>query len=120
MSSEQAFNHSWLEHAGRKSNPHRASVQLQTLANFHKLSEFQRVSRYALAKQLDEKNLHQIHKGFCEIDTNHDGTISLAEFKSAWKKFNADLALDEQSIEHVFNDADIDHDHEINYTEFIA
>lgn len=120
MSSEEAFNHSWLEHAGRKSNPHRASVQLQTLSNFHKLSEFQRVSRYALAKQLDEKNLHQIHKGFCEIDTNHDGTISLAEFKSAWKKFNADLALDEQSIEHVFNDADIDHDHEINYTEFIA
>lgn len=118
MSASEAFDHRWLNNAGRKSHPERASVALGNLQKFQSSNLFTRVCRTALAKQLDEDNIHKIHTAFCEMDKNHDGTLSLSEFKSAWRKFRTEL--DDKDIEDIFNSTDENHDHEIDYTEFIA
>lgn len=58
----------------------------------------------------------KLRNAFRALDTDNSGTLKISEIKNAFK----DLMLTEEQISQVFNEIDLNHDGEINYTEFMT
>jgi len=71
----------------------------------------------SVARQLDHKHLDDVHQVFRDMDTNHDGVLSLAELKAGFGKLGLSS---EAEVEELFAGLDLDHSGSIDYTEFVA
>ena len=89
LSAHEVLEHPWLQ----KTAPHlklesSALKHIAALETFHKQNFFRHLAAGVLAKQLDEGDLHDLHKAFCEIDQDENGVVTFTEFKDVLKDFN--------------------------------
>lgn len=96
-----------------------AFEHVHALEAFHRTSTCQHLCAVALARQLDETSLHELHRTFCAIDENGDGVISLAELVKSCNKLNL-TGSELSDFAQIFSSADLDCSGSIEYTEFIA
>ena len=75
-----------------------------------------------LAYTLDKGSLVMMRDLFLNIDLNHEGTITLSEFRTALRKCEPDdkNGLTEDLISEIFNGVDQDNSGRIHYAEFLA
>lgn len=72
-----------------------------------------------LVKSIDDPtklDFEMLQNAFRELDTKSTGTLSLSEVKSALQS----IKLSPGEIEAIFKNIDLNHDGEINYSEFLA
>ncbi|CAL1127662.1 unnamed protein product, partial [Cladocopium goreaui] len=126
LSAKELLEHPWLQ----RSAPHQqleatALKHLKALESFHQQNFFRHLAAGGLAKQLDEGDLHELHRAFCEIDQDENGVVTFAEFKNVLRDFNLnssshpDLDGSGKAAE-IFRSVDLDGRGVIDYTEFVA
>lgn len=126
LSAKELLEHPWLQ----RSAPHQqleatALKHLKALESFHQQNFFRHLAAGVLAKQLDEGDLHELHRAFCEIDQDENGVVTFAEFKNVLRDFNLnssshpDLDGSGKAAE-IFRSVDLDGRGVIDYTEFVA
>lgn len=114
------LQHPWLRHAAPKMD---AAISRQVLFNmrqFSKASQFFSLCVASVARQLDHRNLTDVHKVFCEMDTNGDGVLELHEVKAGFEKIYGKNSEIVQDVEVMFARLDLDGSGTIDYTEFCA
>jgi len=118
LNSGDAIVHKWLsrENRGELADQHPFVKEVvQNLVQYRDHSLFMQLCVTAVACQLDHADLKDIHKVFCELDKNGDGTLSLDEVGKAWKEtFGVDI--DQET----FAALDLNGSGAIDYTEFCA
>ncbi|OLP92203.1 Calcium-dependent protein kinase 12 [Symbiodinium microadriaticum] len=62
-----------------------ALQQIGGLQTFHNQNVFRHLAAGVLAKQMDEGDLHELHKSFCAMDKDENGVVTFAEFKEVLK-----------------------------------
>lgn len=72
----------------------------------------------AIASQLSGKEIEKLGALFRQIDTNCDGFISTNELKEALDKQKEKVPMED--LEKLLHFVDTDHNHQINYSEFVA
>lgn len=68
-------------------------------------------------KEKEETEEERIIRAFKVFDTDNSGTISLDEFEVALCKLG-DSKITKKEARRIFNDVDVDHNGELDYTEF--
>ena len=58
----------------------------------------------------------KLREAFHVLDKDNSGTLEISEIKEAF----SDMNIPEKELEQIFNNIDLNHDGEINYTEFLA
>jgi len=132
MTIEQAVNHPWLREAQQKraagkagskktgsSSANTAGV-LGNLTRFTKTSTFGKMCITAVARQLDHKALKNIHIVFRELDVNGDGTLSIEEVTTGFKKMFGEDSQEYKDVREMYEGMDLDGSDAIDYTEFCA
>ena len=66
-----------------------------------------------LTKEIDFKSLRD---AFRALDKNNTGLLTLNEIKEAFKDAN----VTQEDLDMIFSNIDLNHDGEINYSEFLA
>jgi len=119
---DQVIAHPWL--VNRMTDPtHEAENTVQILKNlrqFGTVSTFTRMCITAVAKQLDHKNLRDIHQVFRDMDTEGDGVLSLDEVSNGFKKIFGEDSVEYKQVGTMFESLDLDGSGNIDYTEFCA
>jgi Ca2+-binding EF-hand superfamily protein len=73
-----------------------------------------------MVNQLDEEVLKRNKATFQAIDVDHSGWISIDELKSAFKTIHTSGSFTDESVENIMRNVDLDHNGEINYSEFLS
>ncbi|CAE7208437.1 CPK1, partial [Symbiodinium sp. CCMP2456] len=127
LSASQILQHPWLQKAAPHLKMEAAALQqIGGLETFHNQNVFRHLSAGVLAKQMDEGDLHELHKAFCAMDKDENGVVTFAEFKEVLKEFNLnssshpELQLGAGKISEIFHSVDLDGRGVIDYTEFVA
>lgn len=112
--------HPWMRNCAQKMD---ASISRQVLFNMRQFShtpQFFSLCVASVARQLDHRNLHDVHKVFSDMDLNGDGVLELHEVKAGFEKIygkNSEIIKD---VEAMFARLDLDGSGSIDYTEFCA
>ncbi|CAE7339366.1 CPK3 [Symbiodinium sp. CCMP2592] len=127
LSASQILQHPWLQKAAPHLKMEAAALQqIGGLETFHNQNVFRHLAAGVLAKQMDEGDLHELHKAFCAMDKDENGVVTFAEFKEVLKEFNLnssshpELQLGAGKISEIFHSVDLDGRGVIDYTEFVA
>ena len=117
------MKHEWIlncEDHGAKTVVVREGVQtLSSMQKFAKKTDFQKTMMSLMINLMGKKHeIRKLTKLFQLIDTNHDGSISLREFKSAHKQLN--VFFPDSNFEEVFKSIDLNQDGVIDMDEFIT
>jgi len=89
------------------------------MKNYSNLNKFKKTILLLLAKRLKEEEIKDLKDIFNSIDTNHDGSINLDEFRQAFKQ-NKSLYQKDFDVDQLFKTIDINQSGYIDYSEFIA
>ena len=116
FSAEKVLNHPWFN----KTSPYTKHEISDTsiineLKNYKNTNDFKSFVLICLAKRLNDSEIKELRKIFCEMDINKDGTLTPQEVKMSLKKF-----MEENEIEKIFHEIDINNSNKIEYTEFIS
>ncbi|CAJ1355415.1 unnamed protein product [Effrenium voratum] len=121
LSAHQVLEHPWLASTAPHLQVDAAALkQIDALEAFHQQNLFRHLAAGVLAKQLDETDLHDLHKAFCEIDADENGVVSFAEFKEVLKDHLERPELEASKVADIFRSVDLDGKGVIDYTEFVA
>ncbi|CAK8998987.1 unnamed protein product [Durusdinium trenchii] len=127
LSAKEVLEHPWLQKAAPHIKLEAAALKhIGALETFHKQNFFRHLAAGVLAKQLDEGDLHELHKAFCEIDQDENGVVTFSEFKDVLRDFNLndqshpELQLGSGKVAEIFHSVDLDGRGVIDYTEFVA
>mmetsp|Transcript_67927 Transcript_67927/g.106887 ORF Transcript_67927/g.106887 Transcript_67927/m.106887 type:complete len:553 (+) Transcript_67927:105-1763(+) len=118
LTAPQALEHPWLasQQVGYGSESV-DSVVLHDMCAFAQESKFRRACMLAMAWSLTNEERKKVRQAFLQIDTSHNGTISLGDFK---KVVEDHFHLTSEHIEKCFEMLDVAHKGEIQYSEFLA
>jgi len=127
LSAHAVLDHPWLQ----KTAPHQkleatALKHISALETFHNQNFLRHLAAGVLAKQLDESDLHELHRAFCEMDQDENGVVTFSEFKDVLRDFNVNgtshpnLELGSTKVAEIFHSVDLDGKGVIDYTEFVA
>mmetsp|Transcript_74472 Transcript_74472/g.206837 ORF Transcript_74472/g.206837 Transcript_74472/m.206837 type:complete len:566 (-) Transcript_74472:157-1854(-) len=121
MSIDAAWAHPWLVRTAAKSSDVNLMAEvLQNMKKFSGSSAFFSVCVASVARQLDHRALRDVHKVFCEMDTNGDGVLELQEVKAGFEKIYGADSSHANEVEEMFRKLDLDGSGSIDYTEFCA
>jgi calcium-dependent protein kinase len=93
---------------------------LQNLRHYSGATTFERLCITAVARQLDHKNLTEVHHVFRDMDSNGDGVLSLKEVQSGFARIFGNSSPEVKQLQDVFEKMDLDGSNTIDYTEFCA
>merc|ERR1719440_773489 len=118
MNCSDACAHEWLKNAPNelKADGETSAAVMNSLKAFAGQSTFTRLCITAVARQLDHKQLKDIHQVFAELDKDGNGVLSVSEVRDGMSK----LGGDSTDVEKLFATMDIDGSKQIDYTEFCA
>jgi len=112
--------HPWLRNKRLGMDAAIGSAVLSNVRNFSNSSQFFSFCVALVARQLDHRSLRDVHRVFCEMDTNGDGVLELQEVKEGFERiFGAD-SEQVRGVEEMFTRLDLDGSGTIDYTEFCA
>lgn len=119
MNADQALKHTWI--AKRvdmaTSGDHIDKTVGNALVKFAQASVFRRACMSVMAWSLTNDERAQVRQAFLEMDKNHNGSISIVEFKSVMEdKFH----ISDEDAQKAFEALDQNHEDEIHYTDFLA
>lgn len=77
----EVLAHPWLRNPCANMDSAVSREVLSNLRNFSNTSQFFSLCVASVARQLDHRSLRDVHKVFCEMDTNGDGVLELKEVK---------------------------------------
>lgn len=130
---EVALDHEWFEQRDSDDSPpltplsptksgrtllRKAKSSLTRACSFHKVERFQRAILRLVAHYLQEKELMLLKALFDTIDTDHKGSLSQAEIRSAVQK--AEMNINEADLVQAFIALDADGTGKVHYTEWLA
>mmetsp|Transcript_33124 Transcript_33124/g.52700 ORF Transcript_33124/g.52700 Transcript_33124/m.52700 type:complete len:567 (-) Transcript_33124:30-1730(-) len=118
MSAEQALKHKWLTSSFEAEVDAIDSKDIaSSMYEFAQASKFRRTCMLAMAWSLTNDERSKVRQAFLKMDQNKHGTITLGEFKTVIEE---NFHLSDERIEELFNAIDAAHNHEIQYSEFLA
>lgn len=120
MPLDKVLNHPWLRNPCSYMG---AGISRQVLANmrqFSNTSQFFSLCVASVARQLDHRSLRDVHRVFCDMDTNGDGVLELSEVKAGFEKIFGKGSKELDEVEEMFARLDLDGSGHIDYTEFCA
>jgi Ca2+-binding EF-hand superfamily protein len=117
LTAQRALNHPWISDLTRKSDISSSSAQqlMKSLSGFEKSSELKKLALQVIAHKTTTDEIMQMREVFHAIDVDHDGRITLKEFKNAHRG-----TCSAKEIEQLFKSIDVDESGSIDYTEFLA
>jgi calcium-dependent protein kinase len=97
------------------------SMAFRGMENYAGYGLMKKTVLIAMAKTMDKSTLSELKDLFISIDSDHTGTISMADFKEACTTYfqGRDFASDE-NVESVFRAIDTHHSGEVHYNVFLA
>jgi len=118
----QCVKHPWLTEAGnlKHVSTEDSAKILNNLKQFSNGSTFSRMCITAVARQLDHRQLKDIHKVFREMDVNSDGVLSYDEVYNGFSRIFGKDSPEVNSVKETFANLDLDGSQCIDYTEFCA
>jgi len=120
MPIDQAAAHPWLVTRQAQASTSETVEILKNLRHFGSISTFTRMCIAAVAKQLDHKQLKDIHLVFRQMDTSGDGVLTLDEVSAGFKKIFGEDSTEFKQVGDMFGSLDLDGSGAIDYTEFCA
>ena len=120
LSVEDALQHPFLKLKQVSSGDDGKPPSVETvsgLAKFLGMSKTKRLLLKAVAFSLSTSQIAQLREGFLAMDTDHNGTISLEELKSAMQKAGGHS---DANIQEIIASANFESGQELNYSEFCA
>lgn len=120
MQLNKALAHPWLDNPARTNDPKLNMEILSNLKQFSNTSQFFSLCVASVARQLDHRSLRDVHRVFCEMDTDGDGVLSLKEVYAGFEKIYGKGSEQLRDVEAMFNHLDLDGSGTIDYTEFCA
>lgn len=126
LTASGVLEHDWLKNRNPRTVSAASVSTLQTLKQFQGLSFFRSICIAAVARQLDYKQLEDIHRCFAELDKDGNGVLTVEEVKEAFAGQLSDSEYfsgafqkeDDKFIEEIFHSVDLDGSGTIDYTEF--
>jgi calcium-dependent protein kinase len=116
LTAQQALAHPFID-GSRHSETTLDSGILCSLRSYANSSHFRRACLSMMAWSLSREDRQELRVKFLELDSDKKGAISLSRFKMALKdKYH----VCDAEAEKLFAMIDIDNDHEICYSEFLA
>jgi len=116
----QVLKHRWLSSARSTMDSKVTQMVLRNMKEFSNTSQFFHLCVASVARQLDHRSLRDVHKVFCEMDTNGDGVLDLTEVKAGFEKLFGEDSAEAKQVEEMFMRLDLDGSGTIDYTEFCA
>jgi len=117
---EQALADSWIRLKAQR--PHAVpSMQpnlLQGLRNFQSENRLKKAALHVITKQISDEQTRGLRDIFLGLDTDSDGTLTVAELKTGLQQ--AGLAEAAPDIEQIVEGLDVDGSGVVDYTEFMA
>jgi len=118
LNAEQALEHPWVQKQHVSGRQEEMSSDIaDALVGFARESQFRRSVMQLMAWSLTAEERAEVRGAFLELDSSKTGIIKLSELKQV---LEAKFHVTEDEAAQVFNALDTNHDHEINYSEFLA
>mmetsp|Transcript_22351 Transcript_22351/g.76554 ORF Transcript_22351/g.76554 Transcript_22351/m.76554 type:complete len:601 (-) Transcript_22351:306-2108(-) len=117
---DKLLAHPWLKNPGQKMDPTIGRQVLSNLKQFSNTSQFFSLCVASVARQLDHRSLRDVHKIFCDMDTNGDGVLELKEVRAGFEKIFGKGSQELRDVDAMFARLDLDGSGTIDYTEFCA
>eukprot|EP01084_Bolivina_argentea_P141340 248372_1 len=89
----------------------------ESLLKYRKKNKFRTAISNLFTHYLDVDVKQEIAQHFNDMDTNHDGVLSLKEFECGLKKLNSDISSEQ--IETIFKNLDFNNDYSLSLNELI-
>jgi len=116
----EVLAHPWLKNPRGKMDAAVSKQVLSNLKQFSKTSQFFSLCVASVARQLDHQSLRDVHRLFCELDTNGDGVLELKEVRAGFENIFGKGSEQLKDVEAIFSRLDLDGSGTIDYTEFCA
>lgn len=117
-SAVEALTHPWVQEENHDANSsQKVAIDLSQLRSFGKMQQVQKAAMSCIATQLSGSQIEGLKKTFMSMDTNMDGTLSMAELEVGLKQTDLDLPKDMLETMKLL---DTDGSGAIDYTEFLA
>jgi len=120
LSLDSVLKHPWLRSAACSMDTMIGRQVLSNMKQFSNTSQFFSLCVASVARQLDHRSLRDVHRVFCEMDSNGDGVLELHEVKSGFEKIFGKGSEQVRDVERMFERLDLDGSGTIDYTEFCA
>lgn len=117
-SARAAMDHPWLQMTDSDTHTARNTQVLTQLRRQSSMSALHQSSMLAIVFSLPHIKTSELRAMFQEFDTDHSGALSREEFHEAMKRMSVNLPTED--IDHLFDAIDVDNDHQISFTEFLA
>ena len=112
---EQTLAHPWIS-SNESVSDAPLEINLESLQDFTNGNRLRKVVLLCVASQCSDMEIHSLREAFIKLDTNGDGTLSLAELQQGV----ATVPGLNMQIENLMSEMDIDRSGRIDYSEFLA
>lgn len=116
----EVAEHPWLREQTVRSDPAIALQVMSNMRQFSQASHLFSLGAASVARQLDHNGLRDVHRVFCDMDTNGDGVLEFSEMRVAFERVFGEESDALRDLEWVFRKLDMDGSGSIDYTEFCA
>lgn len=120
LSLDKVLASPWLKNPAQKIDSNISRQVLSNMRQFSNTSQFFSLCVASVARQLDHRSLRDVHRVFCEMDTNGDGVLSLEEVRIGFEQMFGSDSDQMRDLENMFARLDLDGSGTIDYTEFCA
>mmetsp|Transcript_37112 Transcript_37112/g.114344 ORF Transcript_37112/g.114344 Transcript_37112/m.114344 type:complete len:397 (+) Transcript_37112:397-1587(+) len=118
-SAEAALLDPWLlETSGRAPDTPLQSSHLDGLRSFSSSNRLKRAALHCIARRMSEQDIQQLKGVFLSMDKNKDGVVTLQELQDGLDRLGSKELFDD--IKDLMNEADMNQNQVLDYTEFIA
>jgi len=119
LTAEEALAHSWLTTSPMTSRPASFDEEdVQHICTYSSQSFLKKSALQFIAGQLEDTQLKGLREQFMSLDSDHDGTLTVAELSSGMKQ--AGIERSTSSVNRLVSSVDANGNGTIDYTEFLA